>query len=73
MKLKLYFEVKEPEEFGVSLEMGETARPIPYETLAGAVNKEALLRACGLDGVVKPEHVEVMTPEEYERKYGEEG
>ena len=56
----------------MALDLGEATRPIPYETLAGAVDKGALLRACGLDGAVDPGDVAVITPEEYRRRYGEE-
>ena len=74
MKLKLYFEAswRDGGEFGVAMDLGETERPIDYQTLAKAVDKGALLRACGLDGAVWPEDVTILTPEEYEREYGEE-
>ncbi len=74
MKLKLYFEAswRDGGEFGVAMDLGETERPIDYQMLAGSINKGALLRACGLDDVVRPEDVTILAPEEYEREYGEE-
>lgn len=74
MRLKIYFEAswRDGGDFGVALDLGETERPIDYQALAGAIDKGALLRTCGLDGAVRPEDVTILTPEEYEREYGEE-
>lgn len=74
MKLKLYFEAswRDGGEFGVAMDLGETERPIDYQMLARSIDKGALLRTCGLDEAVRPEDVIILTPEEYEREYGEE-
>ena len=74
MKLKIYFEASwwDGSKFGVAMDLGETERPIDCQMLAGSIDKGALLRACGLDGAVRPEDVTILTPEEYEREYGEE-
>ena len=71
---KIYFEAswRDGGKFGVAMDLGETERPIDYQMLAGSIDKGALLRACGLDGAVRPEDVTILTPEEYEREYGEE-
>ena len=74
MKLKIYFEAswRDGSKFGVAMDLGETERPIDCQMLAGSIDKGALLRACGLDGAVRPEDVTILTPEEYELEYGEE-
>ena len=57
MKLKIYFEAswRDGSKFGVAMDLGETERPIDCQMLAGSIDKGALLRACGLDGAVRPE------------------
>ena len=56
--------------FGLNMDLGESAREIDYQELTAAINKEGVLRAAGLDGVVSPEDATFITPQEYDEKYG---
>ena len=42
-----------------------------YQELTQSVRKEGVLRLTGLDGFVKPEDMEFITPEEYDLWYGD--
>lgn len=43
---------------------------IPYEKLAECVNIPGVLKMSCLDGIVSPEDVRIITPEEYDERYG---
>lgn len=64
----------EPCAFGMQVSLGETSKDIEYETLAKAVDVDKLISVALLDtmGVTKDD-VRIITPEEYDRLYGEEG
>ena len=54
---------------------GEDGLPVKlneaeYEAMAKGVNIPNLLELIGLEGVVKPEDVRMITPEEYDKQYG---
>ncbi len=78
MKVKVCFEVKwtdgngDPSLFGLAMTIGESASPVDYGKLTRSINKEAVLRVCGLDDLVKPEDMTVITPEEFALKYGDD-
>ncbi len=78
MKVKVCFEVKCIDEngdsslFGLAMIIGESASPVDYGKLTRSINKEAVLRVCGLDDLVKPEDMTVITPEEFSLKYGDD-
>lgn len=79
MKLRICFKVNGlardeaglPCPAGMCLSM-EAEKEIPYEQLCAAVDKEALLHLAGLDTLVTPDDMEFITPEEYDREYGDE-
>ena len=77
MKLRICFEVStmdgdQPCTFGMQLGLGETDKPIAYEALTKAVNIDKLLAVACLDTIgVTKENLKVITPEEYDRLYGE--
>ncbi len=80
MKIKLFFELSTRDEdgnidntFGLAMTFGETEKEIDYRALTASVNKEGVLRAICLDGIVKPEDVKIITPEEYDEEYGGRG
>lgn len=79
MDLRICFEVStmnngEPCAFGMQVSLGETSKAIEYETLSKAVDIEELIFVACLDTIgVKKEDVKIITPEEYDRLYGEEG
>lgn len=58
---------------GLEISLGETEKEIPYEELTKDVNIESILETICLNGVVKPEDVKIITPEEYDLNYGDEG
>lgn len=77
MRLRVYCKVNGPEvdENGnlvpVSFytEFGKIEKDISYEELTANINKEKLLELACLDGIVKPEAVEIITPEEYDKEF----
>lgn len=81
-EVKLFFEIDgiaedangNPGAVGLSITMEvEDLEKVPtYEQLAADVSIPGVLNACNLEGVVKPEAVRVITPEEYAERYGEE-
>ena len=78
MRLKVYCRVNVPEvdengnpaAVGLCVDLGEVEKDIKYEELAASINKERLLELACLEGIVKPEDVEIITPEEYGKEYG---
>lgn len=81
-EVKLFFEIDgiaedangNPGAAGLSITMEvEDLEEIPtYEQLAADVSIPGVLNVCNLEGVVKPEAVRVITPEEYAERYGGE-
>ena len=45
---------------------------VPYDRLAKSIHKEALLCITHLQDIYKPDDIVIITPEEYERDYGDE-
>lgn len=77
--MRICFEVSttdngEPCTFGMQMSLGETDKQIPYEQLANAADIDKLIAVAHLDilGVTK-DAVRVITPEEYDELYGEDG
>jgi len=56
----------------MTIELIDNQEIIDYATLIENVNVPGLLAAMCLDGIVKPEAVRFITPEEYAAKYGED-
>ena len=52
--------------------IGESEKEIDYQQLTAAINKEGVWRTACLDRAVKPEDMKIITPEEYDEKYGDE-
>ena len=61
----------EPCPAGLQLDLGETSKTIPYEELVENINIPELLRVAGL-AFISVSDVRVITPEEYDEKYGED-
>lgn len=61
---------------GICLEMeytGEkTISPEKYKEGMNQVSIPAVLKAASLDNIVKPENCRLITPEEYDERYGED-
>lgn len=56
---------------GLQMDLGEVSKDIPYEELAEDVNIAAVLKFIHLDHI-PVSAVRIITPEEYDQKYGEE-
>lgn len=79
MKVRVCFELCTRDEagniesiFGLAMTIGESGKEIDYQQLTATINKEGVLRTTCLDGIVKPEDMKIITPEEYDEKYGDE-
>lgn len=79
MELRVCFEVSvvdngEPCAFGMQVSLGETSKEVDYKTIAKAVDIDNLISVACLDtmGVTK-EDIRIITPEEYDNLYGEDG
>lgn len=78
MKVRVCFEVcchdvdGDSVNLGVALDVGVSKREVDYKKLITGVDKVKLLELTGLISVAEPEDVTFITPEEYEKRYGEE-
>ena len=80
MKLRICFEVDglgvdgkgNPVPAGLAMTLGETEKQVDYQEFAQNISIEGVLKSVCLDGIVKPEDVRVITPEEYDEKYGDD-
>ena len=79
MKIRICFELCTRDDagnitdtFGLAMAIGESDREIDYQKLTASVNKAGVLRTTCLDSLVKPEDVKIITPEEYDEKYGDD-
>lgn len=80
MKLRICFEVDglgedeegNPVPTGLAMTLGETEKQIDYQEFAKNISIEGVLKSICLDGIVKPEDVRIITPEEYDEKYGDD-
>lgn len=65
---------KRTESFGLAMTIGEgeANQEIDCGELAAAVNKGGILQMACLDSLVRPEDMYVITPEQYDEKYGVE-
>lgn len=79
MKVRVCFELSTRDDdgnvngtFGLAMTIGESDKEIDYQQLTATINKEGVLRTTALVGFVKPEDVKIITPEEYDEKYGDE-
>ena len=55
----------------MQIDFGETSETIPYEELTKNINIPELLKVAGL-AFISASDVRVITPEEYDEKYGED-
>lgn len=80
MKLKIYFRVKDLAideagrhcPAGMCLDLGQINREIPYEKIASNIDKEKILKYLMLTDKVSPEDMEIITPDEYQREFGDD-
>ena len=78
-ELKFYFRVKNlceddngnPCDGTMVMNLGEQKEDIDYNKVAGSLNVEKVLEWLGLSVVMTVDDIEIITPEEYEREFGE--
>ena len=58
--------------YGLSIEAQGIRDEVTYEQLAASVDKQLLIDKVGLHGVVTPEQMEVITPEQFAAEFGDE-
>lgn len=57
---------------GMQIDFGETEKDFDYAEVTKDLNIPGILEYMHLDGLVRPENVTIITPEEYDAKYAEE-
>lgn len=57
---------------GVKINLGETKQNIDYHELTKDLNIPGILKMMFLDASFRPDDVRVITPEEYDERYGDE-
>ena len=80
MKLRICFEINglaedehgNPAPAGLAMSLGETEKQVDYQELTKNINIHSVLELTCLNGFVRPEDVKIITPEEYDEKYGDE-
>ena len=80
MKLRICFEIDglgvdeggNPAPAGLAMTLGKTEKKVDYQEFAKNISIESVLKTVCLDGIVKPEDVRIITPEEYDEKYGDD-
>lgn len=61
-----------PCDAGLQVSLGETDKNIDYSALTSNINIEAILKMVCLDSIVSTEDVTIITPEEYDREFGDD-
>lgn len=56
---------------GLQIDLGETSIAVPYDELAESIDIPGLLELAGL-AFISVSDVRIITPEEYDEKYGED-
>lgn len=77
MKLRICFEIDglaededgSPAPAGLAMTLGETKEQVDYWEFVQNISIEGVLKSVCLDGIVKPEDVRIIAPEEYDEKY----
>lgn len=79
MEIRVCFELLTRDEngnidstFGLDINMGENEKVTNYQLLTALLDRKKVLRTACLDGIVRPEDIKIITPEEYDKKYGNE-
>lgn len=80
MKLRVCFEIDglaedehgDPAPAGLDITFGEAEKQVDYQELVQNISIDGVLKFVCLDGIVRPEDVRIITPEEYDEKYGDD-
>lgn len=57
---------------GIQITLGETEQNVGYHELTKNLNVPGILKMIHLESMVTPDQVRVITPEEYDERYGDE-
>lgn len=79
MKLRVCFEIGglaedergNPAPAGLAVTLGETNEHVDYQELVQNIDIAGVLKLVCLNDIVRPEDVKIITPEEYDEKYGD--
>ena len=75
MKMRLCFKVTVPGEdgdyapMGVAMTVDGFREDVTYQQVVNAVNKQRLIDSIGMSGIITPEQVVPITPEEYDAEF----
>ena len=77
-KIRFCFEIKDlstsedgaPCPTGMQIELGETEKIIDYAEITKDLDIPGILKHFGLQQIIKPENVRVISPEEYDKRFG---
>ena len=78
-ELRICFEVQgfgvdesgNPCPVGMQISLGNSDKDIPYSVLTESINMSRILELACLDGLTKSENVKIISPEEYDTRYGD--
>lgn len=81
MKLRVCFEISglaedergNPAPAGLAVTLGETSEHVDYQEFVQNISIEGVLKSVCLDSIVRSEDVKIITPEEFDEKYGDDG
>jgi len=71
-KITLTGENGQPEHHGMSLELDAIKEGITYQQLAAVIDKQKLIDMACLTDVVKPDQMELITPEDFDKEFGDD-
>ena len=62
----------EPKQHGMCLELNHVREGITAELLGACINKQRLIDAACLTGIVTPDQMEMISPEEFDKLFSED-
>lgn len=62
----------EPEQHGMCFELQHIKEGVTAEQLAACIDKQGLINATGLAGIVTPDQMELITPEQFDAEFADE-
>ena len=61
-----------PTPAGMQIDFGEVDKEVDYAEITKDLNIPGILEYMHLDGVIRPDAVTIITPEEYDERYGDD-
>lgn len=79
MNLRICFEINglaedehgNPAHTGLAITLGEANKDVDYQEFVQNIDIAGVLKLVCLNDIVRPEGVKIITPEEYDEKYGD--